>query len=330
MLGVAPEGDVTSDIEWLLGHDRSKGFSWNPLTGCGPESAGCLNCYAAQLAGRGMCEDHVGLTRSVKRRNDKGRLVKLAVFNNTIHMHPERLEDPLRKRKGKRVFVNSMSDLFHPDVPFEFIDSIFGVMAAAQQHTFLVLTKRAYIAPRFFEWMLAHKSRHGSTSADCIDRVRQRYPQLAERIPEPGLFRIPWPLPNVQLGFSAEDQPNWDRRYSEFKAVPTHVRWVSVEPQLGPVELELDRMDWVVVGGESGPGARPFDVDWASSIVEQCVRAEVPVFVKQLGSRPIRNGRQVVLGDKKGKDIHEWTGSLAHLGRREILYGPEPIVYRFA
>ncbi|MCH9637775.1 MAG: phage Gp37/Gp68 family protein [Gammaproteobacteria bacterium] len=290
---------MTSDIEWLLGPDGLKGFSWNPVTGCSPESAGCLNCYAAALAGRQMCDDHKGLTRSVKRRNERGRLVKLAVFNGALHQHPSRLEDPVRKRKGKRVFVNSMSDLFHEDLPFEFIAQVFNAMYRSPQHTFLVLTKRPWIALKFFNWL--GRGRMEKIGMGAFD---------------------PWPLPNVQLGFSAEDQPNWNRRYRVMREVPAAVRWVSVEPQIGPVVADLAGIDWVVVGGESGPGARPFDVDWASSLIRQCDDEDVPIFIKQLGSRPIRNGRNVVLGDKKGKDANEWTGPLAHLRRREALSAP--------
>jgi len=185
---------------------------------------------------------------------------------------PEMLAQPLRWKKPQRIFVNSMSDLFHESLSNEDIAAVFMVMAACPQHTFQVLTKRP---KRAMEW-----------------------------------FR--WPLPNVHLGVSVEDQATADERIPLLLQCPAAVRWVSAEPLLGLVDLgslpsasgigkDLDalnnggvdpaalvasKLDWVVVGGESGHGARPCNVDWIRSIVSQCKAARVPVFVKQLGSKP--------------------------------------------
>lgn len=267
---------MSSEIEWLRGSDGAQGETWNPTTGCTPVSPGCLHCYAAAVASRGMCSDHRGLTKRVKRRNGSGRLVHLPVFNGTIHMHRDRLGDPIQWRKPRRVFVDSMSDLFHEGVPFEFILQTYLVMKRVPRHTFLLLTKRD---PRsFFE-------RAGSS----ISRA-----------------------PNVQIGFSAENQAEWDRRRAWFRDVDAPVKWVSIEPMLGPIDMQLQahELQWVVVGGESGAGARPFDIFWARSIIEQCDRACVPVFVKQLGARPLVNGAPLRLTSRKGKDPNEWPKDL--------------------
>ena len=316
---------MSSEIEWLRSPDGTKGESWNPITGCSPASSGCLHCYAAVIAGRGMCEDHRGLTRAAKRRNERGRLVKLAVFNGTIHLHPERLTAPTRMRKGKRIFVNSMSDLFHEGVPFDFIAAIYGVMAVADHHTFLVLTKRAWRAPQFFAWL-----HEGNGIGDKIVAAMRKYvPGWEKRgvLPQKNgmVLDRPWPPRNVHLGFSAEDQPNWDSRIADFSDVEAYVRWVSIEPQLGPIDLHMyassPGVQWVVIGGESGPGSRPFDVDWASSLVAQCDHLGIPVFIKQLGTKPIRSGEPLILESSKGCDPNEWTGPLKHLHRRALALG---------
>lgn len=266
-----------SEIEWLRGPDGSQGETWNPTTGCTPVSPGCLHCYAAAVASRGMCEDHRGLTKFTKRRNASGKLVKLPVFNGAIHLHPERLEDPFGWRKPRRIFVDSMSDLFHRDVPHLFIDSVYAVMKALPRHTFLLLTKRD---PRSY-----------FRGRDILNVLH----------PE-----------NVQLGFSAEDQPMWDRRRAWFREINASVKWVSIEPMLGPIEMNLEpgEIQWVVVGGESGPGSRPFDVAWARSIVHQCDAIGVPVFVKQLGARPVADGERLRIESKKGKIPEQWPEDL--------------------
>jgi len=283
---------MASDISWLRSEDGTKGEAWNPCTGCSPDSPGCMRCYAAVLASRGMSPEHRGLTTLKKRRNAKGKLVNLPVFNGVVHRHPERLELPMRKRKPKRFFVNSMSDLFHEDVPFTFIAAVLKTIALCPQHTFLALTKRD---PRpFFDW------------------ASTKIPYFTEA-------GASWPLANFHLGVSAESQPYFDRRVPTLRDLPAGLLWVSIDPQLSRIDpsKHLDLLGWVVVGGESGAGSRLFDVDWAATIVDACVAATVPVFVKQLGSNPVDRGHPVVLADKKGEDWNEWTGDLARVRRRE-------------
>lgn len=270
---------------------------WNPVTGCTKVSAGCKNCYAERIAGR---------------RLPAGGFVDRAFTD--VRCHPERLDAPLRWRKPRRVFVNSMSDLFHEDVPAQFIGNVFNVCSRCPQHTFQVLTKR---------------------------------PERMRRI----IGAVP-PPPNVWLGVSVEDQATADERIPLLLQTPAAVRFVSYEPALGPVRLtsitdgtfgrdalRVDdnslgwpekHIDWVIVGGESGPGARPCDVAWVRSVVEQCRAAGVPCFVKQLGARPVglreecdrcnwqlRTGRHgldcpgiPVLRGRKGGDPAEWPEDL--------------------
>jgi protein gp37 len=212
-------------------------------------------------------------------------------------MH-DKLEEPLHWRKPRKVFVNSMSDLFHEDVPDEFIRSVLCTIGLARQHTFQVLTKRP---KRMRDFMSSFPPLKKQTTRGC---------EL-----------IPFLLPNLWLGVSVEDQKTADERIPPLLYTPAAVRWVSLEPLLGPVDLRcvapwddfhtdaLDtpdpayRLDWAVVGGESGPKARPVDEAWIGSIVNQCQGADVPVFVKQMGSVWAKES-----GAKhsKGGDISEW------------------------
>jgi protein gp37 len=206
---------VTS-IEWT---ERT----WNPVTGCSKVSQGCKHCYAERIADRFWGDRPFA----------------------EVQCHPERLTHPKSIRKGSMFFVNSMSDLFHPDVPEDFIRSVFAVIAECPQHTFQVLTKRS-----------------------------ERLAQLAHH--------LPWPQ-NLWMGVSVEDQRVTDR-IDHLRAVPAAVRFLSLEPLIGPLEdLDLDGMHWVIVGGESGPGARPMKASWVKSIRRQCRTARVPFFFKQWG-----------------------------------------------
>ena len=190
-----------------------------------------------------------------------------------VRCHDDRLKQPISWKKPKRkpgdtrpdsllIFVNSMSDLFHEDVPFEFIDDVFAVMAKCPQHTHLTLTKRP-------GRMLEYFNTSGALWGRVID---------------------PWPLPNVWLGVSVEDQKTADERIPLLLQMPAAVRWVSYEPALGPVQLDLAparfnerSIDWLVCGGESGHGARPMQLSWARSARDQCVSAGIPFFFKQWG-----------------------------------------------
>ncbi len=251
-----------TSIEWT---DET----WNPVTGCTKVSPGCAHCYAERLFPRAYGKDRK--------------------FTD-IQLHPERLSKPLHWRKPRLVFVNSMSDLFHEDVPVRFIDKIFAVMGLAPKHTFQVLTKRpdrmrAYCCdPASFGRVMALSAE----LIDKIDGVSQRIEHRDDGLPG-------FQLPNVWLGVSVEDQKRVDKRIPPLLETPAAVRFVSAEPLLGPVDFgeAMDQIDWVIVGGESGPGARPMDPGWVRFIHEQCLTtgAGIPFFFKQWGGRtPKANG----------------------------------------
>lgn len=211
----------TSSIEWT-------DATWNPVTGCTKVSPGCAHCYAETFAER---------FRGVKDHPyEQGFDLKL---------WPERLELPLTWRRPKMIFVNSMSDLFHADVPDAFIQRVFGVMARAHWHSFQILTKRP--------------ERTAAMSTG-----------------------LPWPE-NVWMGTSVENQ-RFTSRVSSLTTTGARVKFLSCEPLLGPLRLDLRAIDWVIVGGESGPGARPMRADWARSVRQQCQAAGVPFFFKQWGA----------------------------------------------
>lgn len=286
---------ANSHIEWTEA-------TWNPLTGCTRVSRGCDNCYAArQAAGR---LKNTAAYSGLAVITPSGR----AAFNGHIRLLPDRLEQPLRWRKPRRVFVNSMSDLFHPDVPFTFVDRVYDVMCRTPQHTYQILTKRPELMAAFY----------GATE---------------------GGYPLRPTLPNVWIGTSVEDQVAADERIPHLLRTPAAVRFLSCEPLLGRVDLRAiyrDAMDeahdvdclnagihWVIVGGESGPGARPMSLRWARGIVEQCQVAGVSVFVKQLGRLPCVPSCADVycdhpdcrtdwlrLQDRKGGDPSEWPADL--------------------
>lgn len=212
-----------SAIEWTEA-------TWNPVTGCTKISPGCKHCYAERMAER--------LQAMGQRNYARG-------FELTVQ--PHMLELPLQWKKPQRVFVNSMSDLFHVDVPVEYIQQVFDVMSRAHWHRFQVLTKRA-------------------------DRLRAVAPRLR------------WPA-NVWMGVSVESSA-YRHRIDDLRAVPAHTRFLSLEPLLGPLTaLNLSGIDWVIVGGESGPGARPMDPAWVADLRDQCLVADVPFFFKQWGGQ---------------------------------------------
>jgi protein gp37 len=314
--------------------------TWNPVVGCSRVSAGCDHCYAMGVAHRGMSPQHRGLTKL--RPKDASR--PGVDWTGEVRPVASMLEKPLHWRKPRRVFVNSMSDLFHAQVPFEYIAAVFGVMAATPKHTYQVLTKRPERAREFFAWMTAQPRKWpGETDAAIAVRSAESHVGAlgAEDV---------WPLRNVHLGVSVEDQATADERIPVLLQLPAAVRWVSYEPALGAVDFNaiqipgereglrfssIERahdarfgssdvlLDWIVVGGESGPGARPFDLAWARKTVEDCRGVDVPVFVKQLGARPYyRNDdyasdpddrgsiRDLVLADRKGGNWDEWPAEL--------------------
>lgn len=223
---------TNSSIEWTEA-------TWNPVTGCTKISPGCKHCYAERMARR--------LQLMGQERYSNG-------FGLTLH--PDLVELPLRWRKPRLIFVNSMSDLFHKDVPFEFISQVFETMQAAHWHTFQVLTKRS-------------------------GRLREV------------AARLPWPS-NVWMGVSVESA-KYVGRVADLVQVPAQVRFLSVEPLLGPIpELPLSGIHWVIVGGESGPRARPMDADWVRTIRSACQKGDVPFFFKQWGGvNKARTGREL-------------------------------------
>ena len=293
-----------SDIEWT-------DATWNPVVGCSRVSAGCQNCYAERVAHRGMAEQHRGLTIAGE---------KAPRWNGQVRFVPHVLDKPLRWTKPRRVFVNSLSDLFHEGVSNEQIAAVFGVMAGAPQHTFQVLTKRPERMAEWFRW--AESNDHASPlSAACEHAVAQLVERCVAFQAGPGLT---WPLPNVWLGVSVEDQATAEERVPLLLNTPAALRWVSYEPALGPVRFEAlvddeigaswnafeAGLHWVVVGGESGPSARPFNIKWAMDTVRSGANAGVPVFVKQLGSQPRDGALCVPLRDRKGGDWDEWPEDL--------------------
>ncbi len=219
----------TTTIEWTRGPGGDAGATWNPVTGCSKVSPGCAHCYAETFAER---------FRGVPGHPyEQGFDLKL---------WPERLELPHRWRRPRLVFVNSMSDLFHEEVPEEFIRRVFDVMARAGHHRFQLLTKR-----------------------------HERLTELAPR--------LPWPA-NVWMGVSIENR-RFVHRADYLRQVPASVRFISAEPLLGPLDgLRLDGIDWLIVGGESGARARPMHPGWARQLRDQCSEASVAFFFKQWGA----------------------------------------------
>jgi protein gp37 len=325
-----------SGIEWT-------DATWNPIVGCSVVSPGCTNCYAMKMAARleainragsmddegyrvraapgaRTCDHYEGTTRKVNGH---------AVWTGKVALAPDAiLIAPLRWRRPRRIFVNSMGDLFHESVPDDWIDKVFAVMALAPQHTFQVLTKRAL---RMREYMTHRGSVEQAevqnrlawdTTISVMDLWAPDW--KSEKIDGPHRSRAiaaftKWPLPNVWLGVSAEDQARADERIPDLLATPAAVRFVSAEPLLGPIDLTIDSLvctacphcldaspewdtgvvecrrcdstgkgdewgiDWIIAGGESGPHARPMHPDWARSLRDQCAAAGVPFFFKQHG-----------------------------------------------
>lgn len=255
-------GDKTG-IEWT-------DATWNPVTGCDRTSPGCDNCYALTMAGR------LKRMGSANYQNDGDPRTSGPGFGVTCH--PHMLDQPLRWRRPRRIFVNSMSDLFHPSVPDEFIVQVFAVMAVTPRHTFQLLTKR----PQRMAALLADDGDGWSfvaqVEAAVMEMVDQGVPagEYDGLLPVPGSSTdelLPWPLANVWLGVSIESD-RYTFRADHLRATPAAVRWISAEPLLGPLpSLNLTGIDWLVAGGESGPGARPMHPDWVRDLRDRCERS---------------------------------------------------------
>lgn len=288
--------------------------TWNPVTGCTKVSSGCDHCYAETIA-----------------RRFAGTSAYPRGFALTLR--PDRLPQPLRWQRPRRVFVNSMSDVFHADIPTDYIARMVAVMALADRHDFLILTKRharlrsVFTSPVFHIAVLdaVYRIAHGD-DPDVHLSAPQRTAYLARHDDAVSGFTssvFPWPLPNVWLGVSAEDQATADMRIPALLATPAARRFVSCEPLLGPVTLtshltgctcapaddgeaggaELrgpvvsgcpahDGLHWLIAGGESGPAARPMQPRWVRGLRDECVAADVPFFFKQWGEwGPVGDGQ---------------------------------------
>ncbi|EPY00916.1 DUF5131 family protein [Magnetospirillum fulvum] len=260
-----------SAIEWT-------DATWQIASGCSPVSAGCRNCYSARLAGTRL--KHHPRCQGLTWQPDNGR----HVWTGEVRLHPDQLDQPLRWRKGRRIFVGDRTDLFHPAIPDDYIDRVWAVMALTPRHTYQVLTKRPERMREYLDNDLL-----GIRLSDLIDS-EWRDGRRGEPI-------VSLPLPNVWIGVSIEDQTTADARIDHLRDTPAAVRWVSYEPALGPVDLghcldglppnywitQIDCLDWVVMGGESGPHARPMHPDWARGLRDQCAAAGVPFMLKQWG-----------------------------------------------
>lgn len=376
-----------------MGSQREGGIAWtdqtwNCVTGCTKVSAGCKHCYAERVFPRAYSDEQM-VVNSMTGARRFGNVVAEQEFLaprkfTDVRCHEDRLAQPLHWKKPRRIFVNSISDLFHEDVPDKFIAAVFGIMAAAMEHTFQILTKRPQRVLEWFKWI---DSFGGIGKYIRSDEGRR---DLRVIIGNPEISRIethrsgrkyrssddPWaktmnaaacvgrgePLHNVWLGVSVEDQKTADERIPLLLQTPAAVRFVSYEPALEPILLAQvipvkwngkpgkpitvvdylrgpQHIDWVIVGGESGPGARPFNIEWARSVIRQCQDAGVACFVKQMGANVQTRNDQVQdvwyyadgsdmeteeldadhyqgapvrlrLNDRKGGDPDEWPSDL--------------------
>jgi protein gp37 len=312
---------------------------WNPTVGCTKVSAGCARCYAKTLH-----------DKRHKAHNAGNKVpAQYAHPFETLQLMPDRLHDPLSWRKPQRVFVNSVSDLFHEDVPDEFLDRVFTTMALAKRHTFQVLTKRP---ERMQEYFATYRA------SAVLPSLRTRFKDLPPDDEFPNGGTLIAPLPNVHLGVSVENQAAADERIPFLLKTPAAVRFLSCEPLLSEVNLDpwlwavgsstagpwkypsgrtergggvggqmmsrkpARELHWIICGGESGPNSRPFELDWARAIQNQCDAAGVPWFFKQAGSNPRDWTRgdapnqeppeliTLRLKDRKGGDLSELPAAL--------------------
>lgn len=283
---------MASKIEWT---DEV----WNPVTGCTKVSDGCKNCYAERMSKRLA-----------------GRFGYPADVPFKVTLHQDKLNDPFKWKKPRRVFVNSMSDLFHKDIPFEFVSEMFMVMALNQQHTFQILTKRPDRMLKYF-----NKGHEGIAPYFLAMGKTINWLETTEKEALTDDIRLRWPLENVWIGVSVENQQAANVRIPMLLQTPAKVRFLSMEPLLESVDLSAwipptgtrwkcsycgawseeyslhcgscgkeggysgsyAKPDWIIVGGESGPGARPMHPDWVIDIRDQCIAANVPFLLKQWG-----------------------------------------------
>ncbi len=305
--------------------------TWSPVTGCDRVSPGCANCYSERLTATRLA--HVPKYAGLAVISEAGQ----PHWTGEVRCHPDELETPRRWKRPRRIFVNSMSDTFHKDVPDRFLDQMFAVMALCPQHTFQVLTKRpermaAYLRP---VGSVLRSSFVWSAMGAMLNVSRLEFPA--------------WPLLNVWLGTSVEDQQRADERIPHLLQCPAAVRFLSLEPLLGPIHLlnpwlstclpcpdglpgceawhsGPSPISWAILGGESGPGARECRVTWMRDLVAQLRKAEVATFCKQLGANVVDEDHDdadsgwpattrfalnvALLDSAKGADMREWPEAL--------------------
>lgn len=337
-------GDKTT-ISWVETRNAdgstSSGATWNPLLGCSKISSGCTRCFAVNVSqsmlrkgNAKVKEDYAGLTMVHKNGQ--------ADWSGVVRFLPDRLLQPMKWARPRRIFVNSLSDCFHPDVKEDDLDAIFCVMAMCPQHTFMILTKRPERMQEYFtthdglagreEMVMNHAQSIAGVVWDSRGSDASKYARfgapapsadaLKKRRPWPG-----WPLQNVWLGTSIENQDAADERIPHLLRTPAAARFLSAEPLIAPLNLrshfahsvhcrkgpalggpcECPTISWCIVGGESGPGFRPMPLEWARDIQRQCKDAGVKYFFKQTAG--IRSGMGE---DALGEVIHEFPDEGVH------------------
>jgi protein gp37 len=269
---------TATSIEWTEA-------TWNPTTGCDRISPGCDHCYALTLAAR------LKAMGQAKYQHDGDPRTSGPGFGVTVH--PEALLEPLRWRKPRKVFVDSMADVLHARVPTDFVARVWAVMALTPRHIYQVLTKRPERYVRVLDGPCGCGGGHlpGIHFRSLVqDHTRGLRPGREVDL------MADWPLGNVWLGTSIESD-DYVGRADALRAAPAAVRFLSLEPLLGPLpSLDLTGIDWVIVGGESGPEHRPLDLDWVREIRDRCVRLGIPLFFKQVGGRTPKAGGRLLDG----------------------------------
>ncbi len=319
---------MSTKIEWT---DRT----WNPLAGCTMVSRACENCYAMRMAFR---LEHMGQDKykGTTRKTEGGKII----WTGKINIDEKALLQPLKWKKPQRVFVNSMSDLFHENIGFSIIDSVIAMMAITPHITYQILTKRADRMEWYMNRFKSLPTVHMAVAANYLGLSEEQIQKIRT---------VNWPLPNVWLGTTIENQKEADKRIPHLLNCPAAVRFVSCEPLVGPINLNGDkwgkiidtpegkyqdylmgrelvpmsdgsysaqwkgRIDWVITGGESGPNAEPSHPDWFRSLRNQCEAAGVPFFFKQWGEWMPYSGTLKDLTFQKGFFISKLNGRPVHL-----------------
>lgn len=305
---------TNTKIGWA--HGMGEGATWNPFHGCRRCAPECEHCYAEITAGRnsrpGMLYDGIAKLVQLGDRSE-------ARWTGEARVVYKHLLDPLKWRRPRMIFVDSMSDLFYEGFTFEQIAMVYGVMALADWHIYVVLTKRPRRAREFFAWLgddYRRKINDAIATIDPVDDVRAAIMRsLKGRMPFSELLvDRAWPLPHVWTGTSAGSRETLDKNLLELLQVPSAVRVLSAEPLLEAIEIGLpgtlpaditggsyravyEFLHWVIVGGESQEGARPCDTAWIQGVVDECAKWDTPCFVKQMGENAIHNGEPLHLDD---------------------------------